>query len=351
MLFTFEYAELAAIEAAWSRYREKRGRQSDGRLFRRALRILDGTMLTVNGGTVSFHNPSVIDYLRFHLSAGRADIGALLATAGHADQLYRLVAAARMADGRGIAEALVAAPEQLADAVRDTFDTVSSRPPGIDGEDSNRAGHLEWIVDTAGRLDSAPLAAVAAERLDRSVVDASHEWKLVSLVRELHHSHLIPTDCREEFETMVADFFLTSLAEYLDGELVELAVDCHQNLVYLPYGLLDKRYDQLLERLVDAAVTELHRIAGSNEAPGDIWHSVAVIELLDFLLDHCPGIESEEAYSVVNDRLSKLREARKAQRTDRTVHLPGAWPVSRIHDAGRESEVIAEMMSGLRQPG
>lgn len=72
VLFTLRTAAPDTLNESWSWYRKERGLEADDRTFRRALQVLDGTMVAVEQHEVSFHNPSIADYLRFHLDAGRA---------------------------------------------------------------------------------------------------------------------------------------------------------------------------------------------------------------------------------------------------------------------------------------
>lgn len=91
----------------------------DGRTFRRALQLLDGTMVSVEQGRVAFHNPSIEDYVRFHLDAGRTRFPELIGAVIHGEQLHRLVAAARLVDGAGILAGLRENEPALIAAVRE----------------------------------------------------------------------------------------------------------------------------------------------------------------------------------------------------------------------------------------
>ena len=54
-------ARLEEIQETWYWYREELAVSNDLRAFRRALKMLDGTMIAIDGEYVSFHNPSIED--------------------------------------------------------------------------------------------------------------------------------------------------------------------------------------------------------------------------------------------------------------------------------------------------
>ncbi|MEW2298327.1 restriction endonuclease [Streptomyces sp. NPDC006743] len=143
VLFTFRSAPLEDLEESWHWYREEMDQAADGRTFRRALQLLGGTMITIEQGRVAFHNPSIEDYLRFHLNAGRAHFLELIRATVQGEQLRRLVAAARMADGAGILArfrehelAVTAAAHQMEDDLE----------MGLFDEDESLSTHLEWAL-------------------------------------------------------------------------------------------------------------------------------------------------------------------------------------------------------------
>jgi hypothetical protein len=71
--FVFEPAGLEELdEESWRWYRKEMDQAADGRTFRRALQVLDGTMVSVERGRVALRNLPIEDYDRLPLDAGRA---------------------------------------------------------------------------------------------------------------------------------------------------------------------------------------------------------------------------------------------------------------------------------------
>ncbi|MFE5804268.1 hypothetical protein [Streptomyces sp. NPDC056491] len=75
---------------------------------------------------MAFHNPSIEDYFRFHLAAGRARLPELLKALVRGEQLIRLVAAARMADGEGILTRMQEHKATVADFIRQMGEQVET---------------------------------------------------------------------------------------------------------------------------------------------------------------------------------------------------------------------------------
>lgn len=118
VLFTFGSASLGDLEESWRWYRGEMDQAADSRTFRKARQVLDCTMVSVEQRSVGFHNPSIEDYTRFHLDAGRVHFPELVNALIDKEQLYRLVAAARMPDGTGILDQLREHRSAVASVIR-----------------------------------------------------------------------------------------------------------------------------------------------------------------------------------------------------------------------------------------
>ncbi|MBM2620995.1 hypothetical protein JIG36_36395 [Actinoplanes sp. LDG1-06] len=102
VLFLDDGASVDELARSWSEYRRSMGRGSDRRLYRQAVGLLDGSLIRIERESVSFHNPSVEDYFRHHLSVGRADFSAILDIVENSQQTYRLMEIAAATGGEDV---------------------------------------------------------------------------------------------------------------------------------------------------------------------------------------------------------------------------------------------------------
>ncbi|MFF5488778.1 restriction endonuclease [Streptomyces virginiae] len=342
VLFTLRTAALDKLNASWSRYRKERGLEADARTFRRALQVLDGTMVAVGQQEVSLHNPSIADYLRFHLDAGRASMAALLGSLIDPVQIRSLIDAAGMADGSGILAQLKVEAERTAAAVVETADFVEWSPsPG----DESEASHLQWVLETAALLDSAPLAAYVVKEAESGPWRGEHVEHLASLMDAMEGSRLIAQRSVERFAGEVADGIRLELAEQVEaGDWYE-AIRLYEALGQIPGGSLS---GPPLEALIECALGGLHQVAGEDdsfldaEPPGT---------LLQFLFDqgYDGGADDEHAedFAAVKkfvDRFARLPAGPRFVPRHETA-APGPYS-SEV----RDREVITELMKGLRDP-
>ncbi|MCG6493901.1 restriction endonuclease [Kitasatospora sp. A2-31] len=342
VLLTLQTATLSELEESWSWYRRELDRDADGRLFRRALQVLEGTMVTLDGGKAAFHNPSIADYLRLHLNAGRTRIPALLAAFVDARQLYRIIEAARLPDGGAIREQLRAAPESLADAVRSTLDTVEV---SLSAEDYGLAAHLQWALEAAELLDAGPVAAIVLEQTRDRVYWTSPDEHLAALAEAMRYSPLIPREHAERFGAMVDERIRDAVQDCLAaggwGNAMDLAERLSANALDDP---------ALEESLLEAALDELRELAGLTEDRLTDGHLDVIEELLGFLVDHEAEGDLPEEFERVTAMARRLADARRERRVrSAAVIPPGSRQVlsQRERDATRDHAVVAELMRGL----
>lgn len=200
VLSTFRTASIDDLAASWARYRSGCGELADRRAFRAALRTLDGTMTEVRDGAIGFHNPSIADYLHYHLDQGRADIAALIDAFVHSDQLYGLVNPALDRASPGLLHQLTDQSARLATAARLP---VEGREPS-NAQDEN-ADHLGWLVRVATLLDSELLASRVISALGDDLAEQASSSNLTELIVALRSSPLIPVEVTDTFaEAVVA---------------------------------------------------------------------------------------------------------------------------------------------------
>jgi hypothetical protein len=201
VLFTFGSTGLGSLEASWHSYRKEMDQSADGRTFRRALQVLDGTMVSVERGQVTFHNPSIEDYVRFHLDAGRARLADLLKALIYEEQVHRLIGAADIADGAGILAWLREHESAVAAIIMESEGPETS----LSDEDESQSTHLQWVLETADLLNSSALAAYVMSETLPPFTYYEYFSHLESLADSLSASPLIPKDYAERFRKEVAE--------------------------------------------------------------------------------------------------------------------------------------------------
>lgn len=341
VLFTFKSAGLDDLEESWRSYRKKMERAADSRTFRRALQLLDGTMISVEQGRVAFHNPSIEDYVRFHLDADRAHFSELLKALVHEEQVQRLVAAARMADGAGILTRL-----------REHESTVSTIVQAMGGdmetrlwhEDESRSTHLEWVLETAELLDSATLAAYVMQETVSPFTPYGPFSHLEGLINSLDASPLVPREHAQRFREKVTAAIHAEMLEYVE------AGDCYWSIaLYHQLRRTPSRAsrEQATEGLVQNGLEELRRLAAQPEREPRIAYLELLEELVDFLLEQGAEEELPEEFAVVYGRAERVFALREAERNEwLQKHLVQRDPSERS-DVARDHTLVTELMRKL----
>jgi energy-coupling factor transporter ATP-binding protein EcfA2 len=159
--------EEAELRQAWARYRRELGLDDDPRLFRRALRTLDGSMVVFDVERLlpafRLHNPSIKDYLERRYTRGLVRLDALLRSFDRPVQIDTLL---HMAERDGDQPSVVLAH---VDAVVDAIFRIRSADHGEPGDP------LVWIrmqvrlLRTASLLGSQRLADHVADEMATGV--------------------------------------------------------------------------------------------------------------------------------------------------------------------------------------
>lgn len=340
VLFTCQSAALSTLEKSWSLYRRALGAVADGRTFRRALQVLDGTMLHLDDGVVSFHNPSIADYLRYHLHVDRAHVPELLVACLEPEQVFRLVSAAEAEDGASVLAQLKAHPQLLVDAVRNTMEAVDT---SLSDEDGSRASHLEWLLETAEKLDSVPLATLVVEATGHYLSRCEHYSHLVSLANALSGSRLIPPAGAAQFSESVAEEIRINLMYPDDGEDVLGLVELHRFLEDLSVDVPDAQREGLARR----ALEELQELVARDDSAVDEGHIDSMRDLLRFLGDE---VAERNEVSDALRAVARFDAARRAMRQP-SSHLSNEelrwWFSPGFED---DDALITELMKGLDSP-
>ncbi|MDT0613620.1 nSTAND3 domain-containing NTPase [Streptomyces lancefieldiae] len=341
VLFTFRSAPLEDLEESWHWYRKEMDQAADGRTFRRALQLLDGTMITIEQGRVAFHNPSIEDYVRFHLNAGRAHFLELIRAIVRGEQLRRLVKAARMADGAGILARLREHELAVTAAAHQMEDDLEM---GLFDEDESLSTHLEWALGAAELLDSASLAAYVTKETLPSFTHFSSISDLVSLANSLSASPLVPQEHAERFVEELTDRIQAELLESAEVGDWYRSSTLYDQLQSIP-SASDR--EPVTPVLVRCALQELRRLAAEPEQEPHAANLELMTELLDFLWEQEAEDELPEEFAVVQDRAERVRTARDAERNERLLQYQAQREPAERSDKARDRALVTELMRKL----
>ncbi|MDJ1135469.1 hypothetical protein [Streptomyces iconiensis] len=277
--------------------------------------------------------PSIADYFRFHLAAGRGQLDALLASCGDMRQVERLVEAGRLADGGAILVQLSQLREELASAVLGAEDTV----------DDGREDHLEWALDTAETIGSSSLADYVAKRVLELPRWSENTKGLLRLANSLDGSRLIAQEVSDEFRALVDDHVSGQISERVSTGWV--AVNNWYAHLDEPIGWFAE--GTLLDDMVERALEELRELAAD---PGGLREtSIGFLEgLLSFLADNDAHLLHEEEFRAVDRVREQLTQAREAAWRSLAERSPDRGrPVKLPPVPHHEQAVVAEFMSDL----
>lgn len=338
VMLTYSRVPLETLEEAWSSYRRELGLTDDARTFRRELRILEGTMISFRAaGEISFHNPSIADYLRHHMNSGRTRIRPLVTSLINAEQVVQLMNVATGHDAAGLLRLLRENSDAVVDTILDTEDTVEYSPSD---EDYSSVEHLEWMLDMAELLNSDRLARYVRWNVEYDVAGPAPDSHAVSLAEALVQSELIPEDVSYRYAVRTA-------AEVADS--VEELIDYSWSMAHERYEIVRRLWqydreaiDDVHMKLGEAAVRELKELLAAGQP--DSRHIYTIEVMLDFLSDHSAG------YELSDDEMAQL-EAMAKPSADQLVSdtcvfdTRASTPVPRRRDDGEQQ--AAALMAKL----
>ncbi|WP_405361861.1 restriction endonuclease [Kitasatospora sp. NBC_00085] len=339
VLFTLQSATLAELEESWSWYRQELDKGVEPRTFRSALRVVEGTMLTIDGDEISFHNPSIADYLRYHLNEGRAHIQALLGAMVDLRQLRELVGAANMADGANIRTQLMECASTVLAALHDVEDGDAYFGTSL----SDLLDNLEWLLDLGDLLESQPITNYATSQLEYIGVYLDHEGQLVRFAQRLRSYQHVPMEVADQFEEKAAAAIRDELETQIEAQHWAAAFAAYEALRELSRETLD---GDLWTGLIECGLVWVRELSRSDP---DEWHIETVESLLEFLFENDAQYDQEKEYATVESALEGLIEARKAQPHRRPLAEEERFFL-RDPDASRDLSRVAELMERLADP-
>ncbi len=329
VLFTYEMATLEELSRSWETYRTALGQDTDGRRLRRALRVLDGTLIRIDAGDVRFHNPSVDDYFRHHLDQGHANLAALLAAVDDIQQARRLLDAARWGDGH-LRSYFQEHPRAAAAMI---IDAETGWDLGL-ADEEDPLDYLLWLLRVAEDLNCTRLASHVT-RKTQDLLDDGYipPESMLAFLDQIGVSPLVPDDFVRR-AAAVADRRAAEQIDALirDDDLIEAirVVDA------LPH-LRDAQHSAL----IDTASATLERLVRQDIGPGS--PELLLLEILfDFLSDEGHPDECLDAAARIIDRLRETGEA-----ADRAAPGPRT---PRPDRAAEDHAAVTRLMERLTTP-
>ncbi len=305
VLFTFEVrTELDSLREAWGRYRTALGQPDSRRLFDRAVKVLDGSMIETglrfgrlpapggmpNSIVVGFHNPSIRDYLLVRITTNLVPLDRLIGSIDDTPRIEHLTGLSILGCAPLTTALRVAADSLTRTLIREyePFDASVIHPL-----DESWAAQLVSLLRIADELASRKLAEFATGkirdegRLELRDADSSH---LSSLARTLDATDLIPDEMRQDsIEEVLDELDL----RWLDAggsldvrwkelrELAQLLPHLHgfraaDRLAEVEGTMIELLHDELRAWQIDA----VKRARMYEHSMGDLWDTLE--DMLDF---------------------------------------------------------------------
>jgi hypothetical protein len=340
VLFTLQSATLAELKESWSWYRQELDFGAENRTFRTALRVVEGTMLTIDGDAISFHNPSIADYLRYHLNEGRANIKELLGAVVDMRQVRHLVSAAEMVDCAYIRTQLKECASLVLAAlsdVEDSYDYFDSSPGG-------RLEYVEWLLDVGDLLESQTITEFATGQLECIDLHLDLDGQPVRFAQRLRGYPRVTTDIADQFEGRAVEAIIGEIEELIKAQEWDAAFTAHEMLCELSGESL---HDGVWESLIESGLEWLRELAGSDSKD---WHLTSVGNLLTFLFENYAQYDQEEEYATVEAAWKGRIEAAKDRPRQRRLTATEELALFRDAHSSRDLSRVAELMVRLANP-
>ncbi|WP_157529598.1 hypothetical protein [Nocardia sp. NRRL S-836] len=245
----------------------------------------------VEPAVVKLHNPSVMDYLRYHLACGRADLRALVTSFTDELQIVRITDAAMGDDGHGLLEALRSVREVVITAVL-----------GRAAEESE-PDLVRWLVEIGDELRSDEVFTRAAELVERDSPlwnEQLGEEHLVDLAMLLQTTSRFPRHAATAFSEQLARRTVADLMTWRTKDWTDL----YDRLTFIWDALSDvpfEIWEEALERVLSVAEENLLALAATEITTVAKPDAVRLLRFLDHH-DRGPG----DAFEVVSKKVENL---------------------------------------------
>jgi hypothetical protein len=303
ILFTLpDFSSAEDLRVAWMRYRRELRLPDDRIMFRRAFRILDGTMLRMDRSHVVFHNPSIADYMNYHMNAGRTDLRVLLLSLRSEGQVMGLVGTASGRNSAGLLRQLQAMPDAVMVAIRSAEDTVED---SISEELDSFPRYLCWVLEAGELVNSQLMSQYVSKSVADMRLDYYHRSHLVELAEAMRGDRFIDESLVRKFTERLAHDFLLDLEMEAERDNWQGALDAYGCLQRLPFH--DREY-RPSDNFLEAMATGLHGLGELSELN---WESAEMAgELLGLLRSRRDSDDLREDFVKVERMVAAEQEAK-----------------------------------------
>jgi energy-coupling factor transporter ATP-binding protein EcfA2 len=219
---------LEDLKNTWVRYRREIGADADLRLFFRALKIMDGAIVTIwsheNGQEIGLRNPSIQDYLIGRLHRGRCDLDALIRILEKPDLRTLVIISADVLNGTmesKLRENVDIFTEVIIDTLMPPSPCVNIPYQRVSYGWQNWAKRISYLLMYAESLRSIELAEHALFDLDfmadPTVFKKQSMSELVDLGDNLDQCcrhGLVPRSVLDQFATALLDRAVKTVREF-----------------------------------------------------------------------------------------------------------------------------------------
>ena len=309
LLFSFpaDGVLIDRLEAALSRYGTESAYQTSYAEFRQSLKILDNTMVRISherdGLVISYHNPSIRDYMRDYIASMSSIFSELLRSIVYFEQVEILWNQARARGADIILEQLVSSRTYLAGAIRHTYEGRTSK----EGEQFHRS---LIALEIAIECDLPDIEELIASKLAGMKLFPEEDSEnpnigdIAPMVNSLWKSQSPAIiDQREDIRWAVTEYLTVDLFDWEELRVAQSVLDEMRDNAPA-YAVVNVR-----ARLHDWTRQTLQGISDS----GDISHYSQdfVREVLEFAAMYYVDLENEfPGYEIVTEMLeSAIDEA------------------------------------------
>lgn len=328
-------ALLDMAQEAWNGYRTKLGEKHDSRLFRRALKTLDGSLIEIKLAVgyldgqqlVDFHNPSIQDYMQQRMSRNQLALVELLDSIEFPEQARWMVSLADPADSGALAARLGDHTTALARAVMRTFEEAEPARNNdwaeTSEEDDSWAKNLQRTLIVAEILRSAELADFVISRIEAnpSAMSQAYGSHLASLAQVMHESRLVPAGRSKRLVADMLDVICAEIPSPVSNEEWSNLADFDRLLSNVPGPEAVNRRSELHKEMIKHGEQELDTYWGTEELCAasreafDDWSWYQTEEMIDFLSTVAMPSGVRHAYEMAKSAVDERNEEQRAEQT------------------------------------
>lgn len=317
VLYTFgRNGPIDDVQKAWEVYCANRGVATSRKMFRISLSVLENTMIQTATSTsltsISFHNPSIVDYLRDHLANDRDAVRQLLLSDMDISRLATLWATAKSPSAVKLKQTMLSWREEVRSILSAELRRSEIPARGRYGTEGSWVRRYTSVIEIATDFDSEDIveqimASLPADWIDRDVKSDD----LVGFVRAV--SRCESTVVKEAFgEDILSNVLESITADTSDWGNITWAIE---QLEYLDDSGVEGVWgalNSLRESMNEYAQREVGRCQ-----EGDIALTSVGWEELDSMVQELSSHPDSESVPGYREALAAVEAHKETQRRDR----------------------------------